>query len=66
MTSRSTTSHILSVRMPAELVDRIDTLAREETRTRSQQVLHLVRMALRERQPPADEPTAGRARDPSG
>lgn len=64
MTTRSKASHILSVRMPEELVDRIDALAREETRTRSQQVLHLVRMALRALQPPSDEPPTERARDP--
>lgn len=49
--SMTTASVRITVSLPADLIQRIDTDATRETRSRSQQILHLLRFAMR--QPPA-------------
>lgn len=48
MSGKRAPKQALSLRVPADLLEQIDALAQAETRTRSQQILHLVRLALRD------------------
>lgn len=52
-----TESKFVTLRVPEELVDPINRAARDETRNRSQQILHWIRESLR-REGRLPEPTA--------